>query len=62
MPPQVQPGARIFISAPVSHESYVTEAWAHYPISDLLRRLPDLARRRNAEPLVTSSIPTRRRD
>jgi hypothetical protein len=62
MPPQLQPGARVFISAPVSHESYVTDAWAHYPISDLLRRLPDLARRKGAEPLVTSSIPARRRD
>jgi hypothetical protein len=60
MPAQLQPGARVFISAPVSHESYVTEAWAHYPIADVLRRLPDLARRRNAEPLVTSSIPQRR--
>ena len=62
MPPQLQAGARVFISAPVSHESYVTEAWAHYPISDLLHRLPDLVRRRGSEPMVTSSLPARRRD
>ena len=62
MPTQLQPGARIFISAPVSHESYVTDAWAHYPLADLLRRLPDLPRRKGSEPLVTSSLPQRSRN
>jgi hypothetical protein len=62
MPAQLQPGARIFLSAPVSHESYVTEAWAHYPLADMLRRLPDLPRRKGSEPLVTSSIPQRPRN
>lgn len=62
MPAQLQPGARIFISVPVSHESYVTEAWAHYPLADMLRRLPDLPRRKGSEALVTSSIPQRPRN
>ncbi len=61
MPAQLQPGARIFISAPVSHESYVTDAWAHYPLADMLRRLPDLPRRKGSEALVTSSITQRPR-
>lgn len=59
MPAQLRPGARVFISAPVSHESYVTEAWAPYPLADLLRRLPDVPRRKDVDPRVTSSLPNR---
>ena len=62
MPSQLKPGARIFLSVPVSHESYVTQAWAPYPLADLLRRLPDLPQRKNAEPQATSSVPTRARN
>lgn len=59
MPAQLLPGARVFISAPVSHENYVTEAWAPYPLADLLRRLPDLPRRKEAAAHFTSSLPNR---
>ena len=41
---QLQPGSIIFISAPVRHRSFVTEAWRTYPISDILRRIPGVAR------------------
>ena len=61
MPPKLQAGARIFISAPVPHESYVTQSWTHYPLADMLRRLPDLPRRRGGEDLATSTIPPRSR-
>jgi hypothetical protein len=61
MPAKLQPGSRIFILAPVSHESYVTQSWTQYPLADMLRRLPDLPRRRGGEDLATSSIPLRSR-
>jgi len=52
MPGQLSRGSAVFVSAPVSHEDYVTRAWAHYPIADLLQRLPDLPTRKSAEAMA----------
>ena len=41
---QIEPGSVSFISAPVKHRSFVTEAWSSYPIADILRRVPGVAR------------------
>ncbi len=42
LPAQLSPGTIAFISAPVPHDDFVTNAWARYPIADILYRLPDL--------------------
>ena len=44
--PQLRPGSVIFIAggADERHSSFVTQAWATNPISDLLKRLPEYQR------------------
>ncbi len=44
--PRLQPGTVIFIagSADENHTDFVTRAWTHYPIADLLNRLPEYRR------------------
>lgn len=37
-------GALAVIDAPTRHRDYVTRAWAHYPVTDVLRRIPSLSR------------------
>jgi hypothetical protein len=44
--PQLRPGSVVFIAGGVNenHADFVTQAWAHYPIADLLNRLPEYRR------------------
>ena len=51
---QLQPGSVSIIHAPERHRDYVTKAWAPYPVSDVLRKIPGLPQRANVA--VTSSL------
>lgn len=41
----LKPGSVTFVSAAEKHRHYVTRAWTEYPISDVLLRMTDTARR-----------------
>ncbi len=41
---EIRPGSKIFISSPVRHRSFVTRAWRTYPVADIVRRIPGVAR------------------
>lgn len=45
MPRSLRPGSVAIIKADVSHRSYVTRAWTHYPIADVLMRMSGVATR-----------------
>lgn len=45
MPRSLRPGSVAIIKANVSHRNYVTRAWAHYPIADVLMRMSGVATR-----------------
>ena len=46
MPAVLERGSLAVIEAPARHRDYVTNAWAPYPVADVLRRMPGLARLR----------------
>jgi len=44
LPPVLSAGEVVLVSAPGRHRDYVTDAWVHNPIADVLRRLPWVSR------------------